>query len=419
MKSSNKRYAEKVFLVALVLYVLVLPVSGTAALRSLAFALLIGVTGWQVMTRSLRLDFPLLWPWAAYLSVALVSLLYAVDLGYSLSEIRVEIIYAYTLFVIAASWFRREDQLVRLVWIVVCGNLLFVAGSAWTALRSWKTQVGELNIGTWDAGIGATATLVATVLPWIVVLVVRTIEERRYRVTVFLVGLFLANLGALVLTLNRQGWVALTVSFTVAAALAGRSFWTRRRVLVASATAALFLAVFASQFQLRSAGGVGLSATAADASMEAVKHDPRWPIWRFTLERIEDRPWSGGGFGRAAFKKLFPEYYRTHPPFWHAHNMVLNKGIQMGIPGMLAFLGLWIALTAMCANGLQISSIRTWTIAVLAMIAGIFVRNMVDDFFIRDHALLFWLLCGAYLGVLRQVTQTSDRPGGSFAASAA
>jgi hypothetical protein len=45
------------------------------------------------------------------------------------------------------------------------------------------------------------------------------------------------------------------------------------------------------------------------------------------------------------------------------------------------------------------------------MIAGVFVRNMADDFFIRDHALLFWLLCGAYLGVLRQATQAEGKAG--------
>jgi O-antigen ligase len=139
-----------------------------------------------------------------------------------------------------------------------------------------------------------------------------------------------------------------------------------------------------------------------EASAQVVNQDVRWPLWQFCLERIADRPLDGGGFGREAFKMLFPDYYRDHADLWHAHNMVLNKGIQMGIPGMAAFLALWIALTAACARGLRIAELRPWAIAALAMMAGIFVRNMADDFFVRDHALLFWLLAGASLGAQRQ-----------------
>ena len=142
-----------------------------------------------------------------------------------------------------------------------------------------------------------------------------------------------------------------------------------------------------------------------------VKQDVRWQLWRFRLERIAGRPWSGGGFGREAFDLQFPDYHRTHSLLWHAHNMIINKGIQMGLPGMAAFLALWVALVAACAKGLRVPGLRPWAIATLAMIAGVFARNMVDDFFIRDHGLLFWLLCGAYLGALRQATRDDRKAG--------
>ena len=405
------RYAERFFLAAMAVYVIVLPVSGTVALRSLSFALLLGVTAWQAAARRLRLDFLLVGPWAIYAAVALISLLYADSQDYSLGEIRVEIAYVFAVFVIAASWIRSPAQLSRLVWILVIGNVLFIAGSAWTAICGRHPQLCTWSSGSWDAGTGATATVIATVLPWVVVLAVRTIGERRYRSAFFLGCLCLANLGVLSLTINRQGWISLTVSFAVAAVLAGKGFWTRQRMLAAGTAAVLFIGVFAFQFHQRTASIViprGGEAS-LDASIQVVNRDVRWSLWRFSMERIAEQPWSGGGFGREAFKRLYPDYYRTHIPLWHAHNMVLNKGIQMGIPGMLAFLALWIALAASCAKGLRVPGMRPWCIATLAMIAGIFVRNMADDFFVRDHALMFWLLCGACLGALRQATQSPSR----------
>jgi O-antigen ligase len=452
---ADLRPAERLFFAALAVYVTVLPISGTMAVRSITFALLVGVTAWQAIRGRLRLDLPLAGPWVAYAAVAVVSLLYAVDPAYSLGEIKVEIVYCIVIFAMAASWFRSVDRLLWLVWIVVGGNLLFVVGSAWTAIRGEKVL-----LGAWDTGVGSTATVIATVLPWIAVLAMQTFAQRRRRATFFLIGLCLANLGALALTMNRQGWLALAVSLAIAAVLAGRAFWTRPRLLVAGAVAALFLALFAALFLLRAQHIAEIThLPKEETAMQAgapiaplgkmVETDVRWRLWRFSLERIAERPLSGGGFGREAFKMLFPDYYRDHLQIWHAHNMVINKGIQMGLPGMATFLVLWIALAAACAKGLRVPSspptpqpppqgggdgcsplrgsvslagsalgrpgggagLRPWAIATLAMIAGVFVRNMVDDFFIRDHALLFWLLCGAYLGVLRQATQAEGKAG--------
>jgi O-antigen ligase len=402
----GKDLPSRALAAALVLYVGVLPIPGTTALRSLAFAMLVGITAWQAIRGQRQLDFPLLLPWASYAAVALASIAYALDRSYSLGEIKVEIVYCFVVFVVAASWMRRADQLDWLAWIVAAGNLLFVADSPWAGV-----EAGKELFGPWKAGVGSTATIVATVLPWITLLAFRAAQKERRLMVVLLVGLILGNLGALFLTLNRQGWLALAASFAVAALLAGRVFWTRRRLLVAMAASFLLFGLAAYQFYSRALPTAGSSNTYQESSAQAMDQDRRWHLWRFSLERIAERPLSGGGFGREAFKMLFPDYYRDHLQLWHAHNMVINKGIQMGIPGMAAFLALWIALAAACARGLRVPSLRPWAIATLAMIAGVFVRNMADDFFIRDHALLFWLLCGAYLGVLRQATQAEGKAG--------
>lgn len=390
---------ERLFLAALAVYVFVLPISGTTALRSLAFAVLVGCTIWQIGRGRLRLDFPLSLPWIVYAAVALASLAYAVDPAYTAGEIKVEVLYPLVIFVIAASWCSSGSRFAALIWLLVAGNVLFVAGSAWTALRG-----GRPLLGAWDTGVGATATVIVGVLPWILVLGVRLAAESRYRAAVLMAILGAANLGALALTMNRQGWLSLGVSFVTAAALVDRKCWTRRRVALAGIAAAVFLAALAFQFQQRTDSIVGETADTGTAVV--VRNDLRWGLWRFSFERIAERPWSGGGFGREAFDRLYRDYHNASiGPLWHAHNTLINRGIQMGVPGMAALLLLWIALASSCAKGLKVPGMRPWAIACLAMLAGIYTRNMVDDFFIRDHTLLFWLLYGAYLGALRHETE--------------
>jgi O-antigen ligase len=380
--------SRRLFLGVLALYVVILPISGTTALRSIAFALLVVLTLRQVLLGRLRLDLPLRWPWAVYAAVALCSVFYAVDAAYTLSEIRVEIGYDLAIFVIAASWFRDRGSFGDMARMLVAANLVFIAGSAWSAL----TGPG-IPQGAWHSGVGATATAIATELPWIAIMAVRAASERKQGTTLFLAALCVANLGALALTMNRQGWLSLIVSLAVAAILAGRAFWTPHRALAVATLSALLVMLFALQLHQR--------ASDETAAPQTVDSDVRWPLWRFTMDRISERPWTGGGFGRESFKLQFPDYYRTHPQLWHAHNMVLNKGIQMGIPGMAAFLALWLTLAAACSKGLKVPGMRSWGIAALAMITGVFARNMVDDFFVRDLSLLFWLICGAFLGTLQ------------------
>ena len=65
--------------------------------------------------------------------------------------------------------------------------------------------------------------------------------------------------------------------------------------------------------------------------------DPRVEIWKFALDEISEHPWRGVGFGLRSFEYAFPTFMQEHPGLWHAHNIFINYGIQMGIPGVAAF----------------------------------------------------------------------------------
>ena len=124
------------------------------------------------------------------------------------------------------------------------------------------------------------------------------------------------------------------------------------------------------------------------------------------MKNIEDRPLSGAGFGRNAYILLNYEYVKKHKLLDHAHNVFLDNGIQMGIPGLLVFcLLLWSAfrevaqpLRKNCGDDHTI----IYSIAGVAMLAGMIVKNLTDDFFYRDNVWMFWLIMAAVIGARKK-----------------
>lgn len=392
------------FWIALAVYVLMLPISGTIALRNLAFFVLVLLTAWEVAHHRTKLVFPLLAPWAIYALVALASLGYAVDTTYSSHEIKTEFIFPFAIMIVAASWIRSIESFKRLVWLLVAGNLLFIFGSGWSSFHP-DSQRDVSGLRSFNTGVGDVASYISFVFPVLLALAFQLRKQMKPHMNGLLGLLVIANLVALYLSMNRQAWLSILASTLLMAVMAERGFWTRNRIAIAALTIAVLAIAATTQLQSRFNIGIGFDNIRLEKSVNIVKQDPRIKLWGFCLPRIVEHPWSGGGFGREALKLRYPEFTRAHTgPFWHCHNMVINKGIQMGLPGVAAFLILWIALGIAAYRGLRAHQMHPWAIVLLAMMVAVFLRNMTDDFFYRDHALLFWLFAGAFLGCLQQTS---------------
>lgn len=101
-------------------------------------------------------------------------------------------------------------------------------------------------------------------------------------------------------------------------------------------------------------------------------------------------------------RKGYPELFSQEDVlFWHAHNMFLNAAISMGIPGALALLVLfaWFGYLYLRLLGTNEALLQRIGVAGLLLLVGVVGRNLTNDFFVRDGALLFWALNGALLGV--------------------
>jgi O-antigen ligase len=85
---------------------------------------------------------------------------------------------------------------------------------------------------------------------------------------------------------------------------------------------------------------------------------------------------------------------------WHAHNIFLNYGYQMGVPGMLVLAWLIFCLLREFWRFSQApdDKLKLLGMAGLMLIAGVMLRNQASDEFLRDASILFWALNGALLG---------------------
>jgi O-Antigen ligase len=388
----------KAFWLCLGIYLAILPIYHTTALRNLAFAGLIACTLILQFQYRHPWQFPLWREWLIYALVALASLTYAIDPKMSLFEIKTEIVYAFIVFSITATWIRSAEALDRLMWAAVAANICLVISSVVIWLSTPKDQItllGALNIRS-----GTYSTYLVTVIPFVMALAWRQWCVRSTRRVIFLVLLLLINVCVIFFTRNRQSFPALMVECAIFGLISIRQHFTWRRVGILLLALVMGTILFKVQFESR----IG------DWKVATV-NDVRWQLWGFSIARIGEHPFSGAGFGREAFALAYPDFKKTDSALWHSHNMVLNKGIQMGLPGIAAFLLLLFSTARLlaCGVGLQ-QNFSPYVLASLAMLAGVFMKNMTDDFFVRDGALLFWLLVGAVAGAIRCQQQPSALP---------
>lgn len=373
-------------------YLWFLPIAHTIAIRHLAFFPLVALTFWAAWKRQLTLHLPLALPWLIYASISLLSVSYALDPGYSFGEVKKEIGYSILVLLIAASWVRTLPSLSRIVALLVVGNIFMVGAALRNAFilePFWRQDVPQID--ALDNGVGMFSTYLITVAPFLAAYVFLQPKKHIWQM---LMVLLLGNLLALYFTGNRMGLLTLITEFLVIGAFAvffSAKGSINRKVFLVSALLTLLMGSAAIHLlQIRDKG----------PSVE----DPRLAIWSVAIDNIKNQPFSGGGFGREAFKLRNWEFSKSRGQSWHAHNVFLNKGVQMGLPGVAAFLFLlyrslratWPG-RARKAEGL---SAMVYSMAATAMTIGVVIKNMTDDFFVSDGAFLYWLLIGAVIGAL-------------------
>jgi O-antigen ligase len=221
--------------------------------------------------------------------------------------------------------------------------------------------------------------------------------ERRRRAAVFAVFALVAV--TTLLSQQRAVWWVFALEALIALVLLKRGGLIRLSwaglvssvVVVVVLTGGIVLAVQQERFK--------------DFSDEEIARHSRLNFWPSVVHRIAEHPLAGAGFGRGIMSKadrdLIP---KDNSLLWHAHNIFLDYGLQMGVPGMLALA--WVIFCLMREYWRFCSApddkLKLLGIAGLMLVAGVMLRNQANDEFLRDASILFWALNGALLGFGRR-----------------
>jgi putative inorganic carbon (hco3(-)) transporter len=141
-------------------------------------------------------------------------------------------------------------------------------------------------------------------------------------------------LASLLLTQSRGAYLAVLVGMLVLLRLR----WPRAWIVLAVATAAV-LSVLAWD-------GIIFSAQAIDGGDSAASLAGRAEIWQYAAYALLNFPLTGIGIGTfdQVMPLLFPDVANlSSPTVSHAHNLILQVGLDLGIPGLLAYGWLLVA----------------------------------------------------------------------------
>ncbi|MHB8667468.1 MAG: O-antigen ligase family protein [Burkholderiales bacterium] len=393
---------RRVQLLPLAVLLFILPFPGTVALRLLALAGGLLASAWRWRKEGLPqipAQAALLF-WAGW---ALFALITAVDPIYSLGEIKNEVAYAMAAYLCFLTLTRTREDGGMFIAALILGSVALAALALGEYAFSNAPYWNEHGLA---GGSGSYTT--------------------------YLLALFPALLWAGSTLRHRQRWILVSgliaLQLVVAALAAQRAFWL---VFALQALLALyllrargFIAISASRARAIGAAAVMLSLLAIVGG--AVKRDtpawiqdPRLAIWPAVTARILQHPVTGKGFGREVMKKAYPELLSAkYPAVWHAHNLFLNYGMSLGIPGMIAIALLFFALLRKfwALSRADDRVVAMAGICGVLLVIGVVARNLTNDFFQRDLALLFWSLAGMLLGYAQHAQNAADASGGRDAA---
>ena len=211
-------------------------------------------------------------------------------------------------------------------------------------------------------------------------------------------------LAAAAFSANRTVWICFAAMLAAGSLVGLRLQADRRRLFVR------VVFVLTGMVALLALGWASLEIRAAaypDARSGQIANmldDPRRVLWAEGAKMIGEKPFAGRGFGSNTLKAEFADRTRdntAHLRFEHAHNVVLNYGMQMGIPGAILILALFSTLALVFLRLAARHSgplAQTAAVCGVALLIGVFLRNMTDDFFLRQSGLLFACVAGMLVG---------------------
>jgi putative inorganic carbon (HCO3(-)) transporter len=199
-------------------------------------------------------------------------------------------------------------------------------------------------------------------------------------------AMFLLTAGTLLLTQSRGGYLSIAIAFAV------WGLWSGKRSRIVTIAAIVVVLVLAIPLRHRLSTGAGFSSDV----------EGRTELWSRALTMIGDFPFTG--IGMNTFRKVMPVMYPAFltPPSYdiaHAHNHLLQAALDLGIPGLIAYLWIWFVAAKMLASVWRRQSCRRLSPTVVGGLAAgmlaYFLFGTVDAIALGAKVgIFFWIALG-------------------------
>jgi putative inorganic carbon (HCO3(-)) transporter len=141
----------------------------------------------------------------------------------------------------------------------------------------------------------------------------------------------------------------------------------------------------------------------------------RIEIWSRALFALQDFSFTGMGMNtfRYVVHKIYP-LFSVSKDIGHAHNEFLQAGLDLGIPGLIAFVALYIgAFWMLAAVWKDVETFNVRRLTVFGLGGGLFAHllyGLTDAIALgAKPGLLFWMLLGVIAGLYEQMIASPKR----------
>jgi O-antigen ligase len=388
----------------------ILPLAHVTALRNSLTGLIALLALLQFRPASWK-NIPGLMPWIVWLAFAAGSIAWSALPDASFQSFRSDQFYPFIIFMVSFLVVRYLGGRLAVASGTAAGTLLclatmFAAAALAADPDAAAPEPGVMGWLAWKAGNTTDAsTYVAFVaVPLFLILLTSRHAWRRWSAAVWL--LLFAAIGFL--SESRTLVATLFVSFVgflfALGILRGRLHWKSVLVVVA-----IGVAVSAACLEIISRVRMASPPSSSrSAAVELIMADPRPAMWAVYLELARKHPWLGIGLGRTVPSRV----YRLHEDAdlrridvqaaTHAHNVVLDLVLQVGLIGLSLWLWLHVEILRLGWQRARGAGDRekAWAAAAVALALAMLVKNSTNDLIVYGNAILFWALMGTMLGLI-------------------
>ncbi|MCD4652921.1 O-antigen ligase family protein [bacterium] len=378
---------------SLILYLLVMTIPHTAALRStLMVFCVLGLVAKGVLTRKFPIQTtPLDIPILIYASIIVFKSVVSIDPHYSLSALRKEFFYQLLFFYITVTAMTSPRYTRRILFMLMI-IVTLVAGVGLFGYVSGE-MIKEGRATSFFNSFGLAAFFTSMVMP---ITLSRFLCTKGWHRTIALSVLALC-LGFMLVTMSRGAWISSLMAVMILAALKDR------RMLVL-----LLIGVISAPWFLPP--DIIERATSITKIFSLEENDSfgdRIWMWRSAVQMIKDRPILGAGYGNRVFQRMYPDYIFPQSSgmiFENAHNLYLQILVETGFAGLLSFfiiLGFLFWLIFKQFRKKPLPMIESQLLGIAGSFAVFLIFSFTTFRYENEVGILFWILAGCVVSLHR------------------